>query len=1498
MQVGLLLGLSALAFCSGSYFVTTPRRWVPGEDNQLCINLQNPHSPGGQLSLSMITPEGSSYKEDTNITILPTQTLTVTEGQYHRCHDFRLPEGEFYRGYLTLNGVLDGARVDETVEVSLRTSRNLTFIQTDKYLYQPGQEVKFRILTVYGWKAFVSREEYPEVWVTSPSRTRLAQWKRVDNSAGLVHLSFQLADEPEEGTYTINVRGADKTLNTRTFKVEEYVLPRFEVQVTPPKYMLATDSRFTFRACANYTFGQPVKGKITLEVSNNERRRCLSKYKKTVLAIGCHDFEVTANELRIMDCSVYNVRATATVEEEGTGVTFNASAYESVRRTAVTLRVVREDAYKKPNLPYVLRVQASLPDDTPAPGVPMEVCYAGRCKNRTTDAEGKITAVILSGDFNRIIMSTLDCRAEMRPSVFSKELERYFSPSNSALQIQVPEESISCAPGKHQRYLIDILYSANNTASTRLNCQIIARGKVQKWWTVPVDFKPAPLPVDTQQLVEEPYTPAHPIVTGVIKVPITITPTSAPTVKVLVWYTREDGEVVSDAAELKVDPCLLHDTRLTWKTSKEQPGEETTLTLQASGDAICSVGVVDKSTELLNPDPDPIKLERVINYLDGYTISSWLNSQIDDAKYCERKIFRQAGVQQDSAPGTDDILPPNRRRYFSEYVDSLTMFSDSGLYVFSDFTLETRPCEEDEWAIYDRPHYSRPFGVAPDILPDREFASADVPDGPDGPADGSANRENRPRTRFPETWLWDIVVLPSSGVLSQSVTVPDTITEWVGKAVCAHPEVGIGLSEKVSITAFTPFFTDLTLPPSVKRGEILPVKISVFNYLFQPLPVTVHLLESPEYEVVEDPSLRGAGNRRSACVAPQDKVVHVIKIRPLALGDVKLTVSAFTDTSGVSSCSVGRPVQRRDTLIKPIKVEAEGFLREKTFSKYVCADEMRNEPDSAVVWELAPPLGIVPDSERGWVSVVGDLLALSLQKLGHLIRMPYGCGEQNMINFAPNIYMMQYLTATEQNTIESTEKLLRFMTLGYQRELLYLRSNGSYSTFGSADESGSTWLTAFVLKSFAQAKEFIYVDDISLNRTRQWLMNSELDRSGCVIPVGKVISKGLKGGLQGKGSPVPLTAYVLIALLEAGVPADAPIVTQTTRCVSDDTTRDPYTIALKAYALALAGHPRYTAVLQQLLELAVEDDEGMYWELQRQFYSSNSLAVETAGYAILAMMANPERYLLDARKIVKWITTKRNGYGGFYSTQDTIVALQALAIYETNTYEGKIDLLATVTSFSFRESEKIQQTQQFQQSQQLQFKRSVPTVGNLVHEFTINEDNKLLQQQVNLPEFPTYVKITMEGQGCAVMQAVLRYNIPNAEPSDAFSLKVDADNAPGRECNRKRIRACSAYLLPDGESNMAVIEVNLISGFIPVKDDLKAVLWRNPTVVKRYEVDGSKVSFYIEEFTAEEVCVTFNILREVKVENTKPGTVVVYDYYEPEFAVSTTYAFPYLEGCD
>ena len=36
-----------------------------------------------------------------------------------------------------------------------------------------------------------------------------------------------------------------------------------------------------------------------------------------------------------------------------------------------------------------------------------------------------------------------------------------------------------------------------------------------------------------------------------------------------------------------------------------------------------------------------------------------------------------------------------------------------------------------------------------------------------------------------------------------------------------------------------------------------------------------------------------------------------------------------------------------------------------------------------------------------------------LAHLDGLVRMPYGCGEQNMLNFVPNIVVMNYLKVGE-----------------------------------------------------------------------------------------------------------------------------------------------------------------------------------------------------------------------------------------------------------------------------------------------------------------------------------------------------------------------------------------------------------------------------------------------------------------------------------------------------
>ena len=54
-----------------------------------------------------------------------------------------------------------------------------------------------------------------------------------------------------------------------------------------------------------------------------------------------------------------------------------------------------------------------------------------------------------------------------------------------------------------------------------------------------------------------------------------------------------------------------------------------------------------------------------------------------------------------------------------------------------------------------------------------------------------------------------------------------------------------------------------------------------------------------------------------------------------------------------------------------------------------------------------------------------------------------------------------------QNTNQLTPviegKALRYMETGYQQELTYRHSDGSFSAFGSSDPSGSTWLVCLLL---------------------------------------------------------------------------------------------------------------------------------------------------------------------------------------------------------------------------------------------------------------------------------------------------------------------------------------------------------------------------------------------------------------------------------------------------
>lgn len=60
----------------------------------------------------------------------------------------------------------------------------------------------------------------------------------------------------------------------------------------------------------------------------------------------------------------------------------------------------------------------------------------------------------------------------------------------------------------------------------------------------------------------------------------------------------------------------------------------------------------------------------------------------------------------------------------------------------------------------------------------------------------------------------------------------------------------------------------------------------------------------------------------------------------------------------------------------------------------------------------------------------GDILGRALKNIDGLLKMPYGCGEQNMALLAPNIYILHYLKNTQQMTPDILKKATNFLTGG------------------------------------------------------------------------------------------------------------------------------------------------------------------------------------------------------------------------------------------------------------------------------------------------------------------------------------------------------------------------------------------------------------------------------------------------------------------------------------
>ncbi|KAK1786465.1 hypothetical protein P4O66_018151 [Electrophorus voltai] len=267
--------------------------------------------------------------------------------------------------------------------------------------------------------------------------------------------------------------------------------------------------------------------------------------------------------------------------------------------------------------------------------------------------------------------------------------------------------------------------------------------------------------------------------------------------------------------------------------------------------------------------------------------------------------------------------------------------------------------------------------------------------------------------------------------------------------------------------------------------------------------------------------------------------------------------------------------------------------------------------DKKMELHLLDPEDKVPGQDSAtYMSFKGGVMGesvdncLNLKGVEQLIQLPTGCAEQTMVKLSPAIHAIRYLDATNQWLYLNAERREEAQTMiqsGYNRILTYKKDDGSYGAF--LKTPSSIWLTAFIAKELTGSRAIIEI--VAMSKAESYLVE-RLD------------------------------------MIES-----------------------PYAMAITAYALSLKNPQSQEAqrAHRKLMQMATCDKDRCFWEARGKKAAldarADALSVEATAYGLLHAVSMQDK--VQALRIATWLTQQRKYGGGFRSTQDTVIALEALS---------------------------------------------------------------------------------------------------------------------------------------------------------------------------------------------------------------------------------------------
>ncbi|XP_063065994.1 complement C3-like [Engraulis encrasicolus] len=1462
------LSLPALSTADPLYVMSAPNLMRVGAPENVFVEAQD--YTGGDLAVKITV---MNYPQKS--TELTSKSVTLNKAnQYMLLTDITIPDGkehfeedESVNQYVYLIAQFPGKVMERVVLVSFQSG--YIFVQTDKTIYTPNSMVFYRVFSLS--PALHPVESGISVEIMTPDGITIHK-ETVYPKGGIKSGDHKLPELVSFGTWKVVTRfiGTPQRNFTAEFEVKEYVLPSFEVSLTPGKAFYYVDDEYmAVDIVARYLYGKEVDGTgfvaFGVMTKENEKRSLAASLQRVDIREGkgqaiLRKEHITQTFPNINDLvgstifisvSVLTETGSEMVEAHKKGIPIVTSPY--------TIHFKRTPKYFKPGMPFDVSVYVTNPDNSPAERVDVEVTAVGQPMMGTTRKDGIARVTVnTQGGANKLpitVMTKDPGLTNERQARNSMTALPYEPARGSQNYLHIGIDAADLAIGDPVKVTLNVGASpgAQNQDFTYL---ILNKGQLVK----------------AERFKRQGQ--------AVVTLPLQVTKDMIPSFRIVAYYHVGSAEVVSDSVWVDVqDTCMgtlkVEPSRPVQVYSPRQP-----FSLKITGDPGARVGLVavDKGVYVLNNKHrlTQTKIWDVIEKYDtGCTAGSGKNSM---------GVFYDAGLifQSSTAGGTEPRQvatcpkPAQRRRRaitIQDLHNSLTgKYSGTERQCCVDgmkdnimgFSCERRAeyISDGATCVQAFLHCCNEMSSKKAEAREEDLMLARSDD--DDDAFYSESDDIVSRSQFPESWLWEDddkdMTLPecpkgdancATTELTKRSFLKDSITSWVVTAVSISKTHGICVADPYEMVVLKDFFIDLKLPYSAVRNEQIEIKAILYNYNDYEIKVRLELFENKD--ICSIATKKTKYRTTIERLAPMSSWAVPYVIIPMELGKHTIEVKAAVYDSHLT-----------DGVKKDLLVVSEGVRTEKAVTKIVL-DPAGGEQKEYIQSEI--PRKQVPNTPAStYFTVSGEQLSLTIEKaitgdsMGSLIVQPRGCGEQNMIYMTLPLTATNYLDKTvqwENVGLEKRAEAVKYINLGYQQQLAFRKADGGFAVW--KDKPSSAWLTAYVAKVFSIASEIISIEDKVICEALKWLVLNSQQPDGIFKETFNVYHGEMVGNVRGKDADASMTAFVLIAMQEgrrlciekvASLPGS---MEKATKYLEGrlSTLTNPYAVAMVSYALANEGK------LNQ--EVLFKHSTGnTHWEVA----GNNQFTLEATAYALLALVRAGE--FEKAAPIVHWLNQQQFFGGGYGSTQSTIMVFQAVAEY---TSQAK------------------------QQDQNLEIELKVSGRSKPV-KWTFTKSNSFLTRSDKM-DLNQNLTVLATGTGQATLSVMTLYY---AQPSEIdmdckmfdLSVTLEKQNKVSLEGALETwlLTINVLYLHKDRPATMSILDIGLLTGFNVDSTDLTKLSTGKERYIEKFEMDkmlspkGSLIIYLDQVSNKREDKIAFRLHKMMNVGLLQPGSVTVYEYLD------------------